>query len=73
MVFNNEEKAYDKLKKYVEGSRGEFTSSDGRDGIIQDIESRIAEMFTERIGSDRQVVIDADVEFVIDTMGGAVF
>lgn len=69
MVFHIEEQAYDKLKRYLEAIRGYFTTSDGRDEIIQDIESRIAEMFTERIGSNRQVVIEADVEFVIDTMG----
>ncbi len=69
MVFHIEEHAYDKLKKYLEAIRGYFTTSDGRDEIIQDIESRIAEMFTERIGSNRQVVVEADVEFMIDTMG----
>ncbi len=69
MVFHIEEHAYEKLKKYLEAIRGYFTTSDGRDEIIQDIESRIAEMFTERIGTSRQVVTEADVEFMIDTMG----
>jgi len=69
MVFHIEEQAYDQLKKYLEAIRGYFTSSDGRDEIIQDIESRVAEMFTERIGSSRQVVIASDVEHVINTMG----
>ena len=69
MVFHIEEHAYDKLKKYLEAIRGYFTTSDGRDEIIQDIESRIAEMFTERIGTSRQVVVEDDVEHVINTMG----
>ncbi|MBK7682459.1 MAG: PspC domain-containing protein [Bacteroidia bacterium] len=69
MVFHIEEQAYDQLKKYLEAIRGYFTSSDGRDEIIQDIESRVAEMFTERIGNNRQVVIASDVEHVINTMG----
>lgn len=69
MVFHIEEQAYDQLKKYLEAIRGYFTSSDGRDEIIQDIESRVAEMFTERIGSSRQVVVSSDVEHVINTMG----
>ncbi len=69
MVFHIEEQAYDQLKKYLEAIRGYFTSSDGRDEIIQDIESRVAEMFTERIGTSRQVVIATDVEHVINTMG----
>lgn len=69
MVFHIEEQAYDQLKKYLEAIRGYFTSSDGRDEIIQDIESRVAEMFTERIGTSRQVVIASDVDHVINTMG----
>ncbi|MFN0187186.1 MAG: PspC domain-containing protein [Bacteroidia bacterium] len=69
MVFHIEEQAYDQLKKYLEAIRGYFTTSDGRDEIIQDIESRVAEMFTERIGTSRQVVIASDVEHVINTMG----
>lgn len=69
MVFHIEEQAYDQLKKYLEAIRGYFTSSDGRDEIIQDIESRVAEMFSERIGTSRQVVIASDVEHVINTMG----
>jgi phage shock protein PspC (stress-responsive transcriptional regulator) len=69
MVFHIEEQAYDQLRKYLEAIRGYFTTSDGRDEIIQDIESRIAEMFTERIGTSRQVVISSDVEHIIDTMG----
>ncbi|MBK9399950.1 MAG: PspC domain-containing protein [Bacteroidetes bacterium] len=69
MVFHIEEQAYDQLRKYLEAIRGYFTTSDGRDEIIQDIESRIAEMFSERIGTSRQVVTSADVEYMINTMG----
>src|SRR4051812_34482068 len=69
MVFHIEELAYEKMKKYLEAIRGYFTSSDGRDEIIQDIESRMAEMFNERIGTARQVVTEDDVEYVINTMG----
>ncbi len=69
MVFHIEEQAYDKLKRYLEAIKGYFTSSDGRDEIIQDIESRIAEVFTERIGTSRQVVTETDVDAMIDTMG----
>ncbi|MEP7264274.1 MAG: PspC domain-containing protein [Bacteroidota bacterium] len=69
MVFHIEELAYEKMKKYLEAIRGYFTSSDGRDEIIQDIESRMAEMFSERLGTARQVVTDDDVEHVINNMG----
>lgn len=69
LVFHIEEQAYEKLQRYLEAIRGHFTQSDGRDEIIQDIESRIAEIFTERIGTNRQVVTEADVNFVMDTLG----
>ncbi|MFI5218858.1 MAG: PspC domain-containing protein [Bacteroidia bacterium] len=70
MVFHIEEQAYEKLRKYLDTIRGYFTSSDGRDEIIQDVEARIAEMFNERIkGDSKQVIIDEDVEHVINVMG----
>jgi phage shock protein PspC (stress-responsive transcriptional regulator) len=69
MVFHIEELAYEKMKKYLEAIRGYFTTSEGRDEIIQDIESRMAEMFSERLGTIRQVVTDEDVEVVINKMG----
>lgn len=69
MVFHIEEHAYEKMKKYLDAIRGYFTSSEGRDEIIQDVESRIAEMFTDRLKDGRQVVDEADVDFVINLMG----
>lgn len=69
MVFHIEEQAYEQLRKYLEAIRGYFTTSDGRDEIIQDIESRIAEMFSERIGTSRQVLLPSDVDHIINVMG----
>ena len=69
MVFHVEENAYQNLNSYLDAIRGYFTTSDGRDEIIQDIEARIAEMFHERLGESRQVVTSDDVEHVISTLG----
>jgi phage shock protein PspC (stress-responsive transcriptional regulator) len=69
IVFHIEEQAYDRLNRYLEAIKGYFTTSDGRDEIIQDIEGRIGEMFQERITNSKQVIVDADVEQVIDIMG----
>src|SRR5437867_4094165 len=69
IVFHIEEHAYEKMKKYLDAIRGYFTTSDGRDEIIQDVESRIAEMFSERIKDGREVIIEEDVEHVINVMG----
>ncbi len=69
LVFHIEEQAYEKLKKYLEAIRSYFTSSEGRDEIMQDIEGRIAEMLSERIKDSKQVVVDADVDHVINILG----
>jgi phage shock protein PspC (stress-responsive transcriptional regulator) len=69
IVFHIEELAYDKLNRYLDAIKGYFTTSDGRDEIIQDIEGRIGEMFQERISVGKQVIVDSDVDQIIDLMG----
>jgi phage shock protein PspC (stress-responsive transcriptional regulator) len=69
MVFHVEESAFKELNSYLEAIKGYFTTSEGRDEIIQDIEARIAEMFHERLGDKRQVVTGEDVSHVISTLG----
>ena len=44
-------------------------SADGRDEIMKDIESRIAELFQERLKNDKQVVGLTEIEEVISIMG----
>ena len=44
-----EETAYDILKQYVESLRKHFANEEGRDEIINDIENRFAELFSERL------------------------
>jgi phage shock protein PspC (stress-responsive transcriptional regulator) len=68
MVFHIEEHAYEKLNKYLDKIRSHFTMSDGRDEIIQDIESRIAEIFQQR-NATKEVILEPDVEHVISVMG----
>lgn len=68
-VFHIEEDAYDRLHRYLNTIRGQFTGSDGREEIMADIESRIAELFTERLDGRRQVVSMDDVEHIIGIMG----
>jgi phage shock protein PspC (stress-responsive transcriptional regulator) len=68
-VFQIDQNAYDKLKDYLEAIRQRFASTQGKDEIIADIESRIAEMFLEKISSLKQSITIADVELVIAIMG----
>lgn len=69
MIFHIEEDAYEKLNRYLSTIRSYFNDSDGRDEIMNDIESRIAEMLSEKVNKNKQAVIMADVESVIEIMG----
>jgi len=69
IVFHIDENAYEKFKKYLESIRSHFTQSEGRDEIMQDIESRIAEMFQEKIKDSKHVITLEDVDQVTTQMG----
>jgi phage shock protein PspC (stress-responsive transcriptional regulator) len=69
IVFHIDENAYDRFKKYLESIRSHFTQAEGRDEIMQDIESRIAEMFQEKIKGSKHVITLEDVEQVTSQMG----
>src|SRR5688500_11613449 len=67
-VIPIEETAYDILKQYIESLRRYFANEEGRDEIINDIESRIAELFTDRLKT-RNCITDDDVNAVIISIG----
>ena len=68
-VIPIEETAYELLKQYVESLRRYFANEEGRDEIINDIESRIAELFSERLKKGSTCITDEDVNAVIVSMG----
>jgi phage shock protein PspC (stress-responsive transcriptional regulator) len=68
-IFHIDEQAYKILKKYLDDIKTYLSSEESRDEIIQDIEARIAELFIERMISDKQVINDTDVNEVIKVMG----
>lgn len=68
-VIPIEETAYELLKQYIESLRIYFAKEEGRDEIINDIESRIAELFSERLKGSVTCITDADVNNVIAGMG----
>lgn len=68
MLFNLEEAAYNQLWKYLQTIKNYFSAAEGRDEIIGDIESRIAELFQERL-KNKQVILEQDVADVIEIMG----
>lgn len=69
IIFHIEEDAYDKLNRYLSTIRSYFSDSDGKDEIMSDIESRIAEMLQEKVSNNKQAVLMMDVESVITIMG----
>ncbi|MFL9481612.1 PspC domain-containing protein [Chitinophagaceae bacterium LWZ2-11] len=64
-----EETAYDVLKQYVDSLRRFFAKEEGRDEIINDIESRIAELFGEALKKGSTCITDDDVNNIINAMG----
>ncbi len=68
-VIPIEETAYDILKQYVDSLRRYFINEEGRDEIINDIESRIAELFGETLKKGSTCITDADVAAIINSIG----
>jgi phage shock protein PspC (stress-responsive transcriptional regulator) len=64
-----EETAYELLKQYIESLRRYFVNEEGKDEIINDIESRIAELFSERLKKGSTCITDEDVNAIIAGMG----
>ena len=64
-----EETSYDLLKQYIDSLRAYFANEEGRDEIINDIESRIAELFSDRLKRTSTCITDEDVNSVIASIG----
>ncbi|WP_438712567.1 PspC domain-containing protein [Aquimarina muelleri] len=69
IFFHIDENAYLKLQRYLSAIKRSFTDPQGRDEIIADIEARIAELFSEKIRDERQVIGTKEVDEIIDVMG----
>lgn len=68
-VIPIEESAYDILKQYIESLRRYFAKEESKEEIINDIESRIGELFAERLKKGATCIADEDVNAVIGSMG----
>ncbi len=69
ILFHIDEKAYNKLQRYLEAIKRSFTGTPGSDEILADIEARIAELFQEKLENERQVITIKEVDEVITIMG----
>lgn len=69
LIFNIEENAYEALSDYLKSVKNSIANSEGADEIYADIEHRIAELFTDRMSSRREVVLNTDVEAIQKALG----
>jgi phage shock protein PspC (stress-responsive transcriptional regulator)/CHASE3 domain sensor protein len=69
-VIPIEEPAYEELKKYVESLRAHFANEEGKEEIINDIENRIAELFSEKLKTgDSPFIAEQHVLNIIASIG----
>src|SRR5689334_24149710 len=68
-VIPIEDTAYEKLQAYIESLRRYFANEEGRDEIINDIESRIAELMNDKIRKGASAITDSDIQEIITSMG----
>src|SRR5690606_1244274 len=69
VFFHIDEDAFSKLQHYLESIKRSFANTPGYDEIIADIEARIAELFSEKLKNERQVISSREVDEVIAIMG----
>lgn len=69
IFFHIDEDAYAKLQHYLDAIKRSLNNAQGKEEIIADIESRIAELFNEKKKDNKQVIGITEVEAVIATMG----
>jgi phage shock protein PspC (stress-responsive transcriptional regulator) len=68
-VIPIEEPAYEELKKYIDSLRSYFANEEGKEEIINDIENRIAELFSEKLKAGQSFISEAHVAAIIASMG----
>ncbi len=69
LFFQIDEEAYKLLENYLNSLKKHFENTEGNEEILQDIESRIAEIFQSRIEKGQQVILPLDVEEMIKILG----
>lgn len=66
--FHIDEDAYQKLSRYFEAVKRSL-SPEGREEIMKDIESRVAEIFQDKLKNEKTVIGLSEVDEVISIMG----
>ncbi|MBO9152888.1 PspC domain-containing protein [Chitinophaga sp. GCM10012297] len=64
-----EDSAYEILRQYLDSLKRYFSQEEGADEIVGDIESRIAEIFQDKIRKGAHCITDEDVQAIKTSMG----
>ena len=68
-VFHIDDDAYDLLRNYLNSVERKFSRDPGGSEVIQDLESRMAELFTEKLNAHKEVIGVQDVRDVLGVLG----
>ncbi|MCG9793070.1 PspC domain-containing protein [Flavobacterium algicola] len=68
-IFHIDEDAYLKLTRYFDAIKRSLNNSSEQDEIIKDIEMRVAELFSDKQTSNKQVIGLKEVDEIIAIMG----
>lgn len=69
MIFHIDEDAYANLKTYLNNLNAHFSNEESGNEIINDIESRIAELFMERLANNHGIISLTLIDEIIVIMG----
>lgn len=69
IIFHIDDDAFAKLEAYLRTLRSQFQQTSGGDEIMNDVETRMSELFKERTSESKQVINTKDVAEVIAIMG----
>jgi phage shock protein PspC (stress-responsive transcriptional regulator) len=68
MLFHINHDAYEALKDYLASIEEQFSKNEGKE-IIQEVETRLAELFSDKINEQKQVITINDVKEAIEIIG----
>lgn len=69
LIFHIEEDGYEQLRQYLAAIKVYFSSYEGHEEIVADIEGRMAEVFSGKLTPGKQVITQEDVQALIAQMG----
>ena len=69
LIFHIDDDAYEMLHSYLIAIERQFINESDQKEILSDIESRLAELFTELLGEKKDIISREDISKVISIMG----